>query len=80
MGFIGLGNMGSNMCINLIKKGHSLTIYDVQSAAAAKLEKLGVKIATTPAELAAMSDKIITMLPASQHVRSAYTGSDGILK
>ncbi len=80
MGFIGLGNMGSNMAINLIKKGHSLVVYDVKSASAGKLEKLGAKIANTPAELAASCDKIFTMLPASLHVRSAYTGSDGILQ
>jgi len=80
LGFIGLGNMGSNMAINLVKKGHSLTIYDVQSAAAAKLEKMGVKIATSPAELASNCDCVITMLPASQHVRSVYTSADGILE
>jgi len=72
--------MGANMAHNLVKKGHQLAIYDVQSAAAVKFEKLGAKIYPTPAELAKVSDRIITMLPASQHVRSAFTGSDGILR
>jgi len=31
IGFIGLGNMGANMAMNLIKKGHPLIIYDIQS-------------------------------------------------
>jgi len=80
IGFIGLGNMGANMAMNLIKKGHPLIIYDIQSAAHGKFEKMGVKIASTPAELAEQTDRIVTMLPASQHVRSVYTSSDGLLK
>lgn len=72
--------MGSNMAVNLIKKGHPLTIYDVQSAAAAKLEKHGVTIASSPAELASKCNRIVTMLPASQHVKSVYNSpDDGLL-
>jgi len=52
----------------------------VPSAACGKLEKLGAKVAQTPAELAEQTDRIITMLPASPHVRSVYTSADGLLK
>lgn len=80
VGFIGLGNMGANMATNLVKKGHQVTVYDVQSASADKLEKLGVTVVPTPAELATRCQRIITMLPASAHVRSAFNGADGVLK
>ena len=29
IGFIGLGNMGSKMCVNLIKAGHDVSGYDI---------------------------------------------------
>jgi len=80
IGFIGLGNMGSNMAANLMKKGHSLVVYDINSAATEAAGKLGAKIATSPAEVAAQVDKVITMLPANQHVKDCYTGSGGVIE
>jgi len=80
IGFIGLGNMGSHMATNLVKKGHSLVVYDLQSAATQSLEKLGAKVATSPAELASQVDRVVTMLPASPHVRSCYIGDGGLVQ
>ena len=34
IGFIGLGNMGGPMALNLIKAGHSLTVHDIRREAA----------------------------------------------
>ena len=34
VGFIGLGNMGGPMALNLIKAGHSLIVFDVRREAA----------------------------------------------
>ena len=33
IGFIGLGNMGGPMAANLLKAGHSLTVFDVSKPA-----------------------------------------------
>lgn len=41
---------------------------------------LGAKAAKNPAEVAANTDRIVTMLPASQHVQEVYTGNYGILR
>ena len=39
--FIGLGNMGGPMALNLLKAGHALTVHDVRrEAAAPHLERL----------------------------------------
>ena len=35
IGFVGLGNMGGPMALNLIKAGHSLIVHDVRREAAA---------------------------------------------
>ena len=37
IGFIGVGNMGAGMANNLLKAGHTLTIYDVNRERAAPL-------------------------------------------
>ena len=41
IGFIGLGNMGAHMARNLIKRGHELIVYDVNTQAVKDLGKAG---------------------------------------
>lgn len=79
VGFIGLGNMGTHMAKNLLSKGHPLVVYDIQSASTGALEKLGARVVTSPAEVSENSNRIVTMLPAGPHVRTCFTGSDGLL-
>lgn len=83
IGFIGLGNMGYHMARNLHKAGNTMMIFDINKASIDKfVSESGdlVKIAASPKEIAqAGMDVLITMLPASQHVRSVYHGLDGIL-
>jgi len=83
VGFIGLGNMGNPMAINLVKKGFPLVIHDINTEAMQKLKELApdkIQIALSPNEIAAKSKQIITMLPSSSHVRDVYTSqTHGIL-
>lgn len=60
--FIGLGSMGSPMARNLIKAGHSLTVYNRTRSRAAEFQSLGGKIAATPGEAASNAEVLITML------------------
>lgn len=80
VGFIGLGNMGGPMAINLIKAGHKVLGFDLSDAALATHEDAGGVIAASVAELAAAADVVMTMLPAGKHVRQIYQGEDGILE
>jgi 3-hydroxyisobutyrate dehydrogenase-like beta-hydroxyacid dehydrogenase len=48
-GFIGLGNMGSAMARNLIKAGHSLTVYNRTRRRAEEFASSGERVAETPA-------------------------------
>lgn len=59
---LGLGNMGLAMARNLLKAGHSLRVYNRTRSRAEALESAGAKIADTPAEAAAETDVLITML------------------
>jgi len=79
VGFIGLGNMGGSMAANLVKAGNNVTVFDLSDAAMAKAEADGAKTASGPAEVAAQSNTIITMLPSSPHVYEVFTGEGGIL-
>ncbi|CAJ0599697.1 unnamed protein product [Cylicocyclus nassatus] len=80
VGFIGLGNMGAHMARNLMKNGHKLVVYDINKKVVDSFKADGAEAAACPAEVAAASSDIITMLPSSPHVRKAYGGDDGLLK
>jgi len=62
LAFIGLGNMGLPIARNLIRAGHTLTLYNRTRSRAEALESFGAKIAATPAEAAANAEALITML------------------
>jgi len=79
IGFIGLGNMGGPMAINLVKAGHAVTGFDLSEDALSALEAAGGKKAGSVAELAGTADVIVTMLPAGKHVRATYLEEGGIL-
>lgn len=86
VGFIGLGNMGGHMAHNLIKKGHSLVVYDVHRPSVDTVLKYGqaaeanVTAATSPAQVADIADVVITMLPSSPHVVEVYGGKKGVFE
>src|SRR5229473_1805888 len=77
--FIGTGNMGLPMLANLLKKGFSATAYDIVPAALARAVAQGAARAASPAEAAAAGEMVITILPSSGNVDSAYLGAGGIL-
>lgn len=79
IGFIGLGNMGSGMTKNLQLNGFKLVVNDVRKEAAEALIAGGAIWASTPTEVAAQSDVVITMLPTPKHVDMVSMGANGIL-
>ena len=75
--FIGLGNMGGPMALNLHKAGYQLSAFDLSTAACEVLRKEGVPIAASAADTLADADVVVSMLPASQHVEALYLGTEG---
>lgn len=74
---------GYNMANNLaLKAGRPLIVHDVVESTLDKFKDANkdVQIASTPAELADRVGTIITMLPASPHVKEVYFGTDGVLQ
>ncbi|MFO1385032.1 MAG: 3-hydroxyisobutyrate dehydrogenase [Chitinivorax sp.] len=78
--FIGLGNMGGPMALNLLQAGFVLTVFDLSPTALQTAQAAGAKVAATAAEAAAGADIIVSMLPASAHVEDLYLGSGEVLK
>jgi 3-hydroxyisobutyrate dehydrogenase len=72
IGFIGAGNMGGPMSTNLVKAGHTVTIFDLSADSVATAVANGCTAAASAAECAKGQDVVMTMLPAGPHVRSVY--------
>lgn len=82
VGFIGIGVMGRPMTLNLLKAGHSVTIFarhpekpEVQEVVSA-----GAKLAPSPRAVAMASEIVITMVPNSMQVEEVVAGRHGIFE
>lgn len=71
--FIGLGNMGGPMAINLVKKGHTVTGFDLSKSALEALVSAGGRISDSAIAAAKDADVIISMLPSGKHVAELYS-------
>lgn len=74
--FIGLGNMGSPMALNLLQAGYDLRVFDVVSKVQESAVDAGAKACGNAADAVAGADIVISMLPASRQVEGLYLGQD----
>lgn len=74
--FIGLGNMGSPMAHNLIAAGFDLQVYDLVEDNTRPLAAAGAKVCHSLQQVVTDASAVVTMLPAGEHVRAVYLGSD----
>ncbi|MCI0846677.1 MAG: NAD(P)-dependent oxidoreductase [Chloroflexi bacterium] len=80
VGFIGLGNMGGGMSLNIQKAGYPMVVYDLKEEAAKPLLEGGARLAGSPAEVARLSDVTFTSLPGPKEVEAVATGLEGVLE
>jgi 3-hydroxyisobutyrate dehydrogenase len=82
VGFIGIGVMGRPMALNLLKAGHSITIFarHPQKSEVQEVLQAGAKQAPSPRAVAMASDIVITMVPNSPQVEEVVAGPQGILE
>lgn len=78
VGFIGLGNMGAGMAMNLLKAGHELTVYNRTPTKAKALVERGAQSAANVAE-ACRGDVVITMLADDHAVESVAFSEAGAI-
>jgi 3-hydroxyisobutyrate dehydrogenase len=80
VGFIGIGVMGSPMCLNLLKAGFPLTVYSRRPERAAQVVAAGATRAESPRAVAEASDVVITMVTNSPDVEEVVLGANGMLE
>jgi 3-hydroxyisobutyrate dehydrogenase len=70
--FIGLGHMGGGMAPNLAKAGHEVLAFDLVPEAVQHATDGGCTPVGSAAEAVKEADVVLTMLPASKHVRAVF--------
>ena len=80
IGFIGLGIMGRPMARNLLKAGHALVVHSRSRGPVDEIAGAGAKVGTSPRDVAAQCDVLITMLPNSPDVEQVVLGRDGVIE
>lgn len=80
IGFVGLGHMGLPMAINLIKAGHQVTGFDLQSESLNQFAQSKGVVASKLSDSAKGQDVLITMLQTGQQVMQVCQAEDGLLK
>jgi 3-hydroxyisobutyrate dehydrogenase-like beta-hydroxyacid dehydrogenase len=79
VGFIGLGNMGGPMAVNLAKRGFSLVVHDVDPARVEPLRDQGAKVAASAQAVAAASARSICMVETTAQAEAVIAGERGII-
>jgi 3-hydroxyisobutyrate dehydrogenase len=79
IGFIGLGNMGGSMALNLMKAGHQVTVNDVRRQVAEPHLAGGAKWAESSAAAAREAEVVFTSLPGPREVEAVVLGEGGLI-
>ena len=77
--FIGLGNMGAPMSINLVKAGHEVHGHDILPEKVDRAVAGGVIAAGSNSAAAKDADIVITMLPTGKEVREVLVDDDAVM-
>ena len=80
VGFIGLGNMGGPMAMNVARAGFEMTVLDLVRDRMTPLLEVGASGAGSAAEVAAASDITFTSLPGPPEMEAVAIGKGGVLE
>lgn len=79
IGFIGLGQMGRWMALNILKAGFELCVYDIVPEPVQFLVEQGARSAASLPELAAWADGVFLSLPNTVIVEKVLFGEGGLV-
>jgi 3-hydroxyisobutyrate dehydrogenase len=80
VGFIGLGNMGRPMALNLVKHGFPLIVHDIDPAKVEPLRARGAVVAESAERAAAAADRTISMVETTAQAEAVIAGERGIIR
>lgn len=78
--FIGLGNMGASMALNLLKHGLKLSVFNRTREKAEPLIKAGAKFLEKPSEAFKNSSIVFSMLANDEALSEITEGANGLLE
>lgn len=79
IGIAGVGKMGAAIALRLMEVGHKVAVWNRSADKTKPLAEAGATVAATPAELAATSETIITILTDAAAIDTVYSGASGLL-
>ncbi len=79
LGFIGLGNMGGPMALNVLRAGHGMVVTDIRPELAKPHLAQGAAWADGAKAVAQASELVFTSLPGPREVEAVALGPGGIL-
>ena len=78
--FIGIGNMGSPMALNLIKAGKKVKVFDISKKMMEKAKEKNLDVVENLDDLITSEvTTVITMLPEGKQSKEVYLGKNGII-
>ena len=79
IGFVGLGQMGQPMALNLLRTGYRLRVFDVREERMAPLVAQGAEPGTSPGEVTEPGGIVLSMVPDDRTLLAVTLGEGGIL-
>jgi 3-hydroxyisobutyrate dehydrogenase len=79
LGFVGLGNMGNPLAMNLLKASFRVSVFNRTKEKEAPLLAAGAKKATSLKDLMETSEVVLTMLSNDAAVKEVFEGPNGLL-
>ena len=80
IGIIGLGMLGNAVALHLLDSGFEVTVYNRTKEKTIQAKKRGVKVATSPKEIAENSELVITVVKDANAVKEISFEKDGIIE
>jgi 3-hydroxyisobutyrate dehydrogenase-like beta-hydroxyacid dehydrogenase len=80
VGVIGLGALGRPVAEQLLAHGFAVNVYDVRAEPVAALSASGASACTSPADVAARSDFIVSLVADESQTNEIVYGSGGMLE
>lgn len=79
VGVAGLGKMGAAIAARLMECGHDVIVWNRSADKAKPLAAAGAAVASSPADLAAKAEAIVTILTDAAAIDAVYHGPSGLL-
>jgi 2-hydroxymethylglutarate dehydrogenase len=80
VGFIGLGNMGNPMAVNVLKAGFPMMVFDRNPKVMENLVAGGARAAASAKQVVESAEVVLTSLPGSPEVEELYLAPGGLIE